>query len=521
MAEVLASPPSTALATASLRLLRRDRCAAEAAVARARSENAALGAFMAVTLGCLDVAATSCEGAGELGCTAQLVVDVGGAALAMEHLQGLVLAGESLGMRAEGALDADLCTLAIATRSRGFVFDLATLHCCASGRAATSSLVEWLLGQQLVRHGVSLAALMRTFPAAFQAGPRHAAREVGLRWVDAASWLRNAHPAWPLGRVASQLGSLAAYALASEEEATACRRLGRRGLSVDATRLSRPLRAADVDALALRARLLVSLSKALQSRTVPLPARCPLQQARSLRPPCGRAIIDVGAQHGVCGRALQRIARERCGAQLPVVYVEPDEASIARIEGEPGDVLLCAACTSVDGWCDLRMLQPGTHSLLPPVEANLPRYIDGYTQRPATGEDWRVRACVPVQGYRLETICDALGIAAIEVLKIDTQGHDLEVLRSLGDRLLAATERVQCEVQLMDFELYAGATRHKELHAHMAARGFACVGETRQCSGQEANLTFERLARGSCEHGGEPGKERACDSCASSRTSIG
>ena len=58
--------------------------------------------------------------------------------------------------------------------------------------------------------------------------------------------------------------------------------------------------------------------------------------------------------------------------------------------------------------------------------------------------------------------------------------------------MLAHTDRVQCEVQLMNFELYEGASRKDDLFMYMEAHGFDLVGEVRQCFGQEANFTFER-----------------------------
>lgn len=72
------------------------------------------------------------------------------------------------------------------------------------------------------------------------------------------------------------------------------------------------------------------------------------------------------------------------------------------------------------------------------------------------------------------------------------QGFDLEVIRSLGDHMLGHTDRVQCEVQLMEFELYEGACCREDLLQYMADHGFDLIDESMQCYGQEANLTFAR-----------------------------
>ena len=407
----------------TLSILRREPEAASALVGHVALTDVSFGALLAASLG-LEDGATAVEGSTALGCEVTLVSDATTAALIIDELQKS--ASERLfGLRAEGVSDAPLSILQLASSSRVYVFDVATLHCNAAGRLAMENLVRWLLTQRGVRQGVHLAALLSTFPEAFGQDAKRLAMEVSARWLEAGSLMRVAYPQWPLGRIGSQLGSLAAYALSSE---VGSRRLGRRALSVDASKLKRPLRPADVDALALRASLLIELASAVARRGAPTPNACPLQLScqctadapgegkRSL----GRSIIDVGAQHGVCGKAMQRAAAAGEG-WLPVVYIEPDEASLARIECQAGDVLIGAACAPQDGWAQLNLYQPGTHSLLPVVEANLGRYIDGYTGRLATAEAWRSRASVPVRCFRLETICDELGIDEIATLKVDTQ----------------------------------------------------------------------------------------------------
>jgi hypothetical protein len=87
---------------------------------------------------------------------------------------------------------------------------------------------------------------------------------------------------------------------------------------------------------------------------------------------------------------------------------------------------------------------------------------------------------------------DLLGIRKVDFLKIDTQGSDLIVLESAGDRLRDVA-KITLEVGVAPMPLYKGAPSKDEVLAFLSEAGFVSVGTERQTHGQEENLTFVRV----------------------------
>jgi len=95
-----------------------------------------------------------------------------------------------------------------------------------------------------------------------------------------------------------------------------------------------------------------------------------------------------------------------------------------------------------------------------------------------------------VHTMRLDTFMNRMGIEHVHFLKVDTQGADLDVVRSAGDRL-RDIDRIQMEVTKGD-QLYQGAAPTEEVLSFMADHGFKLVEREDQTFGQEENLTFVR-----------------------------
>jgi hypothetical protein len=84
---------------------------------------------------------------------------------------------------------------------------------------------------------------------------------------------------------------------------------------------------------------------------------------------------------------------------------------------------------------------------------------------------------------------DIYGIQEVSWLKIDAQGHDLEVVKSAGIRL-HWIERITLEVQITEIPLYQGASTKDEVLEYMEEMGFVLVSSETQSLGMEENLTF-------------------------------
>jgi len=82
---------------------------------------------------------------------------------------------------------------------------------------------------------------------------------------------------------------------------------------------------------------------------------------------------------------------------------------------------------------------------------------------------------VSVRVSTLDDFCEEHSIRRIDILKIDTQGYDLEVLR--GARDLLASKRVRViQVEANFVSLYCGQPRFGELVEHLSEAGYGLVG---------------------------------------------
>jgi hypothetical protein len=80
----------------------------------------------------------------------------------------------------------------------------------------------------------------------------------------------------------------------------------------------------------------------------------------------------------------------------------------------------------------------------------------------------------------------------VELLKIDTEGHDLDVVRSAGDDI-RRVKHIQLEVQSGP-EYYVGGTREEQAIAYLAAHGFTLVRKWDHPHGWAHDLTFRNDA---------------------------
>lgn len=190
--------------------------------------------------------------------------------------------------------------------------------------------------------------------------------------------------------------------------------------------------------------------------------------------------IDVGAH---CGETTLQSALEN--PKLRVYALEPNLAVAAKLAGRSANFFVAPMAVSENNGigtlyvnsCDV------ASSMLP---------MDDCARRDWTGgEDLNVNSVVTVPTIRLDTFMNLLGIARVDYLKIDTQGMDLAVVRSTGDRL-ADVAKITLEVDIKPARLYSGAASKEEIVAFLTKAGFYLAGVERQTHDQEENLTFIR-----------------------------
>jgi FkbM family methyltransferase len=192
-----------------------------------------------------------------------------------------------------------------------------------------------------------------------------------------------------------------------------------------------------------------------------------------------RIWIDVGAHRG---ETTFNHARD-C-PDLMVYAFEPD-VSVAshRFSLLPNFVVLPMAVTETDGFREFVINSNSrTSSLLPLSEVGLKKW------RGAGGLRTLRKAVVPT--IRLDTFMEELCIKSVEYLKVDAQGHDLEVVRSLGQRIGDVSE-IRLEACATDDPMYIGAHNCMEsVIDFMKANGFDVVESLPESLGQERNLVF-------------------------------
>ena len=196
-------------------------------------------------------------------------------------------------------------------------------------------------------------------------------------------------------------------------------------------------------------------------------------------------IIDVGTSHNApSGIALKK------EYGYPVIFIEPNIEALNQVPSDPNDIKVNAAITSYDGTIEFNYYQEGTHSVLKTNLNEISKYIDGYSGTNAKIKDWTAWKTEEVTCYKLSTLINKFNVSEVVYLKIDTQGHDFEVIKSLEDKI-NKVRYIECEVQITDFEVYQKQSNKTELVNFLLSKNFKLIHTDSQTFGQEENLIFE------------------------------
>ena len=94
-----------------------------------------------------------------------------------------------------------------------------------------------------------------------------------------------------------------------------------------------------------------------------------------------------------------------------------------------------------------------------------------------------------VKCVRLEDFIKENNIESIDYLKIDTQGHDLNVIKSFGNKIKIVKELV-AEVQIVDYELYLNSSKKDNLVNYLENYNFKITKIQNWSHDQEQNIWF-------------------------------
>lgn len=196
-------------------------------------------------------------------------------------------------------------------------------------------------------------------------------------------------------------------------------------------------------------------------------------------------IIDVGTSHNA-PRGIE--LKKEYG--YPVVFIEPNKEALNKVPADLLDIKINAAITSYDGEIEFNYYQDGTHSVLKTNLEEIHKYIDGYTGTNADIKNWTAWKTEKIKCYKLSSLIKELNIDEVMYLKIDTQGHDFEVVKSLEDQI-GIVRYIECEVQITDFEVYKNQSKKEELIEFLIKNKFELIHTEKQTYNQEENLIFE------------------------------
>ena len=174
-------------------------------------------------------------------------------------------------------------------------------------------------------------------------------------------------------------------------------------------------------------------------------------------------VLDIGVRGGPNPRWLP------FANDVTVVGVDADAAECARLTSQPSPLpvrYLPYALGSADQQqATLRLTrQRGCSSILEP---NFP-FLASFPY----GRAFEIETTVPVTLTRLDTMCRKEDVRP-DVIKIDTQGSELDILRG-GEQALSSACLVETEVEFNP--IYSGQPLFGDVDAYLRQRGFALLG---------------------------------------------
>lgn len=169
------------------------------------------------------------------------------------------------------------------------------------------------------------------------------------------------------------------------------------------------------------------------------------------------SVVDVGANRGELLDVLSELTIER------YIGIEPGLAAFSGLKDRCGDrethSAINVAVSPVDGEATLFESESD-------VGNSLSRPLPGHKSAWAKTVSEQV-----VETRRLDTICSEVGITHVDLLKVDAQGTDLDVLRSLGGRLRPAD--VTCIIVEMAYHpQYVNQSHPDEILGLMRGAGY-------------------------------------------------
>ena len=193
-------------------------------------------------------------------------------------------------------------------------------------------------------------------------------------------------------------------------------------------------------------------------------------------------IFDVGASDGVFSRKYTKNS---------VIYAfEPNHTNLKKLRNNCGNIrnynIIDKAVSDIEGTINFYESNYTNSSSLLPFTDSVKRWKNPTPTLPqlSTVNTYLVKS------IRLDSFIKEYNISQIiDFIKIDTQGHDLNVIKSLGDNIFNVRE-ILCEVQIVNYELYKGQANKKDLLEYLESKNFSIRKVQPWSHNQEENIWF-------------------------------
>tara|TARA_Y100001936_G_C16078493_1_gene675862 strand:+ start:1540 stop:2160 length:621 start_codon:yes stop_codon:yes gene_type:complete len=190
-------------------------------------------------------------------------------------------------------------------------------------------------------------------------------------------------------------------------------------------------------------------------------------------------VVDVGAY---IGHTLIQILRQIGVNDFNAYAFEPSRSAYPIINDPRIKVLRKAVSTENCIKTYYECKNKVSSSLLPFITENKEKWV-------GAGDAFDAFAEYDVECVRLDTFMDEENLTEIDVLKVDAQGHDLDVIKSLGDKL-KNVKQIIAEVSITDFDLYENGCKKDEMFEFMETNNFSVFRSELQTHDQELNVYF-------------------------------
>ncbi|HMC76767.1 MAG TPA: FkbM family methyltransferase [Vicinamibacterales bacterium] len=177
-------------------------------------------------------------------------------------------------------------------------------------------------------------------------------------------------------------------------------------------------------------------------------------------------ILDIGANTGRVSLRWHRgfpDARIHAFEPVPGTFARLQTRVAARPQITPWNL----AVGDAPGQLPMRIFAGDENNSLLPMAANASEFVGGggIVQQQT----------VDVEVTTVDRFCGEHRIATVDVLKSDTQGYELQVLRGAAEQMArGAVGALVLEVHFVPH--YEGQALFADIHAHLQARGFRFVG---------------------------------------------